>query len=218
MDVKKQKKNKVGKYCGILIAISIIVGFSQMDSNPNAGTFLITIVPLILIGIILINIIIRNKDKINATDKKFQANFYSNPIMADNPSEWIRKADNFYINPDDSQVIIGKELLNYNDIIDYELLSDESIISKTNSSSAITRTLLFGAFIGGTTAKRKNINYCRNLKIKVTINNIQKPTAYINFIRNGKVNKNSIYYKNIVNKVNECMSILKIITEKSKKE
>ena len=213
-----EKKNKIGKYCGILIVISIIIGFSQMDSNPNIGTFLIIVIPLILIGIILINIIVRNKDKINSADKKLQANLYPNPIIADNPSKWSRKADNFYINPNDDKIIIGKELLNYNDIIDYELLSDESTISKTNSSSAITRTLLFGALIGGTTAKRKNVNYCRNLKIKVTVNNIQKPTAYINFIRNGKVNKNSIYYKNIVNNVNECMSILKIITEKSKNE
>ena len=45
-------------------------------------------------------------------------------------------------------------------------------------------------------AKASNVS--GNLKIKVTVNNIQKPTAYINFIRNGKVNKNSIYYKNIV--------------------
>ena len=91
---------------------------------------------------------------------------------------------------------------------------DGSSISKANLGSVATRSLLFGV-IGGATAKRNETNYCTQLELKITINNLSNPTEYINFIDGfRRINKNSNIYKNFSKKAEECISILKIITTK----
>ena len=91
------------------------------------------------------------------------------------------------------------------------------LVLKTSTGSALTRSLLFGGIIGGTTSKKKNINYCTQLQIKITVNNLSNPTEYINFmIGFNKLKKGSIFYKRASEEANECLSLLTIITNYNK--
>ena len=122
----------------------------------------------------------------------------------------------FYINESLKKVRINTREYNFSDIIDFELLIDGSSISKAQLGSTIGKTLLFGGIIGGTTSKRKNINYCTQLQIKVTVNNLSDPTEYINFMTGfSKLNKNSYAYKKASENANDCLSILTIIIKRN---
>lgn len=127
---------------------------------------------------------------------------------------WIKPHKNLWINEKERKIKINNNNYDFSQIIDYELLIDGSSISKANLGSVATRSLLFGV-IGGTTAKRTETNYCSQLELKITVNNLSKPTEYINFMDGfRKINKNTIIYKKISKKAEDCISILKIITKK----
>ncbi len=130
---------------------------------------------------------------------------------------WIKKNKFFYINEKEQKVKINNHEYNFKDILSYELLTDDSSVLKTNTGSALTKLLLFGDIIGGTTSKKKNINYCTKLQIKITINNLSNPTEYINFMVGfNKLKKGSILYNRASEDANECLSLLTIITNYNK--
>ena len=163
---------------------------------------------------------IKNKEKrklksiIRSNNNKLQSRYNSEDVDMEN--NWIKKNRYFYINESLKKVRINTREYNFSDIIDFELLIDGSSISKAQLGSTIGKTLLFGSIIGGTTSKRKNINYCTQLQIKVTVNNLSNPTEYINFMTGfSKLNKNSYVYQKASENANDCLSILTIITKRN---
>lgn len=107
---------------------------------------------------------------------------------------------------------------NYSDILDYELHYNGSTITRTDAGSAVTRSLLFGSIIGGTTANRVNVEYCDELQIKITINNMRHPVEYIDLLKENdvvfKLSKSSVAYKQYSSQADEILSMLRIVTQK----
>lgn len=105
------------------------------------------------------------------------------------------------------------QIYNYSDIIDFELLEDEESITKGGLGRAVAGGVLFGgvgAVVGGVTGHKKHKSVCNNLKIKITVNNINKPTVYINLI-NTATKKDSFTYKASYNAAQEVLSTLQLI-------
>lgn len=110
-----------------------------------------------------------------------------------------------------------QKIYNYNDIIDFEIIEDESTVSKGGVGRAIIGGTLFGeigAIVGGKIG-HKYKQTCTNLKIKITLNSINNPVEYITFI-NTETKKDSILYKNSINIAQEIISILQVICENNK--
>ena len=101
----------------------------------------------------------------------------------------------------------------YEDIVDFELLEDDSSVIKGGVGSAIVGAALFGgigAVVGGTTGKKKVKQTCTNLTIKITVNNMAAPVEYIKLI-SSTTNKSSMIYRGAYQKAQEILSLLQLI-------
>ena len=116
----------------------------------------------------------------------------------------------------EKKVLINSNEYNYKDVVDFELQIDGTTITKTDTGSAFARTLLYGSIIGGSTAQRTNVDYCKKFQIKITVNNIEFPTEYIDFLKGSfysRISKSSRVYKIFLKQFDEILSIFKIITK-----
>jgi len=105
------------------------------------------------------------------------------------------------------------KIYDYSDIIDFELLEDGKSITKGGIGSAIVGGALFGgvgAIVGGVTGSKTTKDICNKLEIKITVKNIQVPTAYINFI-NFPVKTSNPIYQTAYNSAQECLSLLQLM-------
>ena len=101
----------------------------------------------------------------------------------------------------------------YDDIIEYELLEDGDTITKGGLGSAVVGGILLGgvgAIVGGVTGGRKSRSIINSLKIKITINDFQNPTEYINLI-NTKTKSNSLIYKANYEIAQQILSIFALV-------
>lgn len=106
----------------------------------------------------------------------------------------------------------------YDDVVDYELLEDGNSIAKGGIGGAVAGGLLFGgvgAIVGGTTGKKKTKSTCTSLKLKITLNSMEHPTEYINFIT-VETKKDSFLYKLVEPQSQECLSIFQLMCESNK--
>ncbi|WP_079709961.1 hypothetical protein [Paraliobacillus ryukyuensis] len=105
-----------------------------------------------------------------------------------------------------------EHLINYDNIVDFELIEDGESLAKGGIGRALVGGALFGgagAIVGGITG-RKNESYCRDMKIKLTINNNDDAVKYIYFIQN-KIKKDSMIYRQFEKEAQEALSKLEII-------
>ena|GEM_PF-1233813 len=134
----------------------------------------------------------------------------------------------------------------YSDIVNFELLEDEEKQVAGGCGRALGFALLgnlfggiIGGLIGGIMGSPEMVGLmvilgtiggiiyggsysskpiCRSLKIKVTINQMSDPTAYIEFINsNAGIAKSSEEYKAKHEQAQECVSKLQLICENRKK-
>lgn len=109
------------------------------------------------------------------------------------------------------------EIYKYSDILDYELLEDGNSISKGGVGRAIVGAALFGsvgAIVGGSTGHKQQ-GTCSKLQIKITMNSMDIPTVYINFIE-SETKKNGIIYEELYTQAQEALSLLNIIVQSNK--
>lgn len=109
-----------------------------------------------------------------------------------------------------------KEVYNYEEIVDFELLEDGSSVASGGLGRALVGGILFGgtgAIVGGVTGKKKSKNICETLKLKVTINNIKNPVVYVNFIE-STTKKDGNLYKNKLDIAQQCLSTLQLICDR----
>lgn len=104
---------------------------------------------------------------------------------------------------------------NYSDVIEYELLENGETVTKGGIGRALAGGALFGgvgAVVGGVTAKRTTKALIDNLKIKITLNDLNNPNIYINLIQ-FRTKGNSSIYKMAYSSAQEILSILAIIVK-----
>lgn len=103
---------------------------------------------------------------------------------------------------------------NFSDLISYELIEDDSIITTGGVGHALIGGALFGgagAIAGGITGKRVQKKRIESLYIKVTLNSFKNPCILIPLItKPTKINGKE--YKNAFEDAHKILSVLDVIT------
>ncbi len=105
------------------------------------------------------------------------------------------------------------QIFDYSDLLDFELIEDGNSISKGGVGRALVGGALFGsvgAIVGGSTGHKQK-STCSKLQVKITLNNIKKPTVYINFIET-ETPKDGFVYKQLYGQAQEILSLLEVVT------
>lgn len=115
--------------------------------------------------------------------------------------------------------VTGFTSFKYEDILDFELIQDgKMIINKGGLGRAAIGGLLFGgsgAIVGTLTGSRKQTETCTELRVKITLNSLENPTVFIDFIKETSVKKGNILYRQLANAAETVMSLLQVITNEA---
>lgn len=128
--------------------------------------------------------------------------------------EFDQKRKQFRIMPTIGLTKSIPKVYNCNDIIEYELLEDGISVTSGGLGRAAAGGILFGgvgAIVGGVTGKKKTRSEIENFKIKLTLNNFQSPTVYIELLNKKKIKTNSNKYKEMYEKAQEILSTLAVL-------
>lgn len=113
-----------------------------------------------------------------------------------------------------------KKIYQFKDIVTFELLEDGDTLTKGGLGRAVAGGLLFGdvgAIVGGVTGCKKSRSFVRSMDIKITLNNITTPSAYIKII-NSEIKKGTFVYKAAIKNAQEILSLLSIINKENEKD
>lgn len=108
----------------------------------------------------------------------------------------------------------NKEWLEYSDLIGYDLLEDDSLVTSGGVGQALVSGALFGGFgavAGAITGKRVQKKKIESLIIKVTVNNFGFPCIMIPLITRP-TKTNSKEYQTAFNLAHRILSTLDVIT------
>lgn len=107
-----------------------------------------------------------------------------------------------------------KMWLNFSDLINYDLLEDDSVVTSGGVGQALVGGALFGGFgaiAGGITGKRKQKKKVESMTIKVTTNNFSCPCIMIPLItKSTKINSKE--YKVAFEEAHKILSAFDVIT------
>lgn len=106
--------------------------------------------------------------------------------------------------------IFKEQTLAYSDIIDFELLENDSSVIKGGLGRALAGGALFGrigATVGAVTGARKSQSVCESLKIKVTVRNNSSPAILVDYITSA-TKTSSYVYKEAFEKAHKTLSAL----------
>lgn len=134
-------------------------------------------------------------------------------------------ADFFYLDSEQNKFAIpirtaitgkvkGMDVYNCEYIIDFELLEDGDSVSKGGVGRALVGGALFGgvgAIVGGSTGHKQR-NTCTKMQIKITMNSLDNPTAYINLL-DFEQKRNTLTFRTIEKQAQEILSLLNVICQ-----
>lgn len=107
-----------------------------------------------------------------------------------------------------------KDCYDFSDLVSYELLEDDSIVTSGGVGQALVGGAVFGAagaIAGGITGKRTQKKKVNSLIIKVTLNNFNAPCIMIPLI--SKATKtDSKDYQNAFSQAHQILAMLDVIT------
>lgn len=112
------------------------------------------------------------------------------------------------------QKVGNKEWLEFSDLLNYELLEDDSIVTSGGVGQALIGGAIFGeygAVAGGITGTRIQKKKVESLYIKVTTNNFNAPCVMIPLITKS-TKTNSKEYQTAFNLAHQILSTLDVIT------
>ena len=112
------------------------------------------------------------------------------------------------------QHVGNKEWLDYSDLLNYELLEDDSIVTSGGVGQVLIGGALFGGFgavSGGITANRTQKKKIESLYVKATVNNFSSPCIMIPLITKP-TKTNSKEYETAFNLAHQILSALDVIT------
>ncbi|MFD1385665.1 SHOCT domain-containing protein [Oceanobacillus oncorhynchi subsp. oncorhynchi] len=113
-----------------------------------------------------------------------------------------------------------EEVYDYGDIINFEILEDGESVASGGLGRAMVGGILFGgagAIVGGVTGRKKSKEICNSLRLKMTVDNINKPVVYIDFI-DTPIKRNSDVFKGIAEMAQESLSTFQLICDKQEPE
>lgn len=101
----------------------------------------------------------------------------------------------------------------YEDILSYELIQDGESVTSGGLVGGVLGGVLFGgagAVAGSVVAPKKTKSICNSMQIKITLNNINNPTVYINIFTHP-IRTSTPMYKTAYKHAQECLSVLELI-------
>ena len=101
--------------------------------------------------------------------------------------------------------------------MDFELVEDGNTVSKGSVINAAAGGLVFGAvgaIVGA--GKKKTKNTCTKLQIRITVNNMKKPVAYISLLGH-ETKRDGDIYKIALKSAEEITAVLHIIKSSQQK-
>jgi len=111
----------------------------------------------------------------------------------------------------------NSEFYPYSSIVAFELLEDGESKVSGGLGRALVGGALFGgvgAVVGGVTGTKTTRGICKNLRIKVTVNNMSNPVVYLTFGDDSfGVEKSSSKFKKSYSIAQECLSVLQLICD-----
>lgn len=112
------------------------------------------------------------------------------------------------------QKVGNKEWMSFSDLVSYELLEDDSLVTSGGVGQALIGGALFGGFgavAGGITGKRKQKKKIESLSIKITVNNFGSPCVMIPLITKS-TKTNSKEYQVAFEEAHKILAALDVIT------
>lgn len=197
-----------------LVVISVIIGFgiigtiSGENADKETGLIMAIIVFIPWAIYLIVKLVKRESPKAKERAEKYQIQ------KEEERKEFEAKYKGFkliaeyqkyllYVNEENKQFALKDDFYNFKDLISAEIVADDDVITTTHTQKkasvgkALVGGALFGgagAIIGGNAGKSKststNKKVCDKLQIKLTLNSIEKPIIYIDFIK-GRTNKSS---------------------------
>ncbi len=158
------------------------------------------------------------KQKIKTFEKTINIDLFNKLYINDSTREWYYPNKNYL-------------MFSYDNIVQVDVVEDEETTTLTKTKGTDKRKVSIvkgaigmatlgpvGAVIGGSQGKikknaksiSKDIDYCTNLSICITLNIIDFPTLEIPLL-NTKTDKKSLVYKNAKKKATELMSLFSAI-------
>lgn len=163
---------------------------------------------------------------VGLTRNKSNQDFTSNKKIAGVDFDTINRIirlDPKYINGE-----VKQEVINVDDILSYELLENDSMVTSGGLGSAVVGGILFGgagAVAGSVIGKKTTKKQIENVKIKLILNNINNPVVYIDLFNARKpINANDERYHEVYRDSEEILSTIAVlknsndVTEKGQKE
>ena len=111
------------------------------------------------------------------------------------------------------QKVGNKEWLDFSDLLNYDLLEDDSLVTSGGVGQALVGGALFGGFgavAGGITGKRTQKKKIESLYIKVTLNNFASPCIMVPLITKS-TKTNSKEYDTAFSLAHQILSALDVI-------
>lgn len=108
------------------------------------------------------------------------------------------------------------EILDYKQIVDFELLEDGECITKGGFGQAIVGGALLGgvgAVVGGVAGAKKTKNICNSLTIKITVRDYIKQTVYVPLIKTPS-KTSGVFYRQAYNDAQDILSALQLSVDK----
>lgn len=109
-----------------------------------------------------------------------------------------------------------EKILNYKDVISYELIEDGQTLTKGSMGNAVAGGILFGAAgaIVGSTMK-KSTNVCNTMQLRITINDVINPNIILDIIKPPGAVKGGKGYSQAFTFAKEITSTLTVIQKQS---
>ena len=147
------------------------------------------------------------KDDCRVFMNKFTSVLYLSGIMA-----FSNSVQKIYIIPT-IKLLSKPKTIEYANVVGYELLSDNEVITSGGLGRAAVGGALLGwggAIVGGITAKRKSKNFCEKLEIKITVKGKFAPAIFVEFL-GIKTETDSLIYRDAYKEAQNALSQLEII-------
>lgn len=146
------------------------------------------------------------------------ASLYSSRKQMVNRFSPNKKIGNYMQVDDEHQIfLVGGEYFNFSNLLSFELLEDGSSVASGGLGQAVAGGILFGpagAIVGGVTGAKKTKTVCKSMKIRITLKDTYKDTAYIDLLLTD-TKTNSLTYRMAQSSAQDCISALQIIADRN---
>ncbi|KAA9007393.1 hypothetical protein F4V43_02580 [Paenibacillus spiritus] len=114
---------------------------------------------------------------------------------------------------------------NFSDLVESEILQDNTSITKTSRGSQVGGALVggvlaggLGAVIGGLSGTQTSNTIIKSLSLRIIVDDLNKPVHIINFLQNNNQKSNYPCVKEAIDNIQHWHSIMSVIINRNEKK